>query len=361
MKGKQRIFLAVTALLTLTIIVAFIGLVLRLQPTLFGHQLGNYVFSHYGSSAGRMYFVHPELGMEFMWPDFGTRAYYNGWFWEHQTDSRGFRNPPDRDGDVLLIGDSLIYGHGAEMADGVSEVLHDRYGWSTYNLSQQGDCLYQSYTKTRLYIDELAPHTVVYFAFLNDASDLEVYRSLEQLETMPEVERKDWTLLRSGIAERSGQRRDAWWLTEEPGIRFFGGMYVEIRERIQRISAQPPEAALLATLQDPQHLARIQRYYDRVLPDLAEQVRARGAELIVVHLDVARGIAEQDRAAFRELIAQASAEAEVPFFDTGDVFIECSDCLLADDGHFNAKGHSVLAELVDGWLRGLGRDVAATD
>ena len=178
MPGKRQwIFQTITALLTLAIIITFVGLLLRVRPTLFGHQLGNYVYSRYGTGPGEIYFHEPALGMNLMWPGFATRAYYNGWFWEHRTDPLGFRNPPDREADVLLLGDSLIYGHGAELEEGVSEVLHDHYGWLTYNLAQQGDCLYQSYVKTRLFIDELAPRTVVYFAFLNDASDLEAYRT----------------------------------------------------------------------------------------------------------------------------------------------------------------------------------------
>jgi len=59
-------------------------------------------------------------------------------------------------------------------------------------------------------------------------------------------------------------------------------------------------------LQDPHRRARIQRYYDRVLPDLARQVRARGAELIVVNLDLPAGVSPEDRAAFRQLGASAS-------------------------------------------------------
>jgi hypothetical protein len=358
MRARQWTFAAITALLTCALIVTFIGLALRLRPTLFGQQLGNYVFSRYGNSPGDLYFGDAGLGMNLMWPDFETRAYYNGWFWNHRTDERGFRNPPDRAGDVLLLGDSLIYGHGAEMQDGVSEVLNDRYGWSTYNLAQQGDCLYQSYAKTRLYLDDFAPRTVVYFAFLNDASDLEAYRTDQQLDDMTEVSREDWPSLRAGITEQSRHRRHASWIREEPGIRFFGGLFVELKERFRRMSAPAPEAVMSSTLRDPARRARIQRYYDRVLPDLAERVRSRGAELIVVHLDVAAGLDAEDRAAFRELVAQASAEAEVPFFDTGETLIECTDCLLADDGHFNAKGHALLAELVDRWLRELGRDTA---
>lgn len=358
MQGKQRVFLVVTALLTFVIIVSFISLVLRLRPTLFGQQLGNYVFSRYGTSPGEIYFREPALGMNLMWPDFETRAYYNGWFWNHRTDDRGFRNPPDRETDVLLLGDSLVYGHGAELEDGVSEVLHTRYGWATYNLSQQGDSLYQAYAKTRLYLDELAPTTVVHFAFMNDASDLEVYRTTEQLESIPELRRDDWRALRGEIDELGTRRRDPWWIGQVPGIRFFGGMFVEIKERIRRMSAGKPEAALATTLQDTERRARIQRYYDRVLPDLAERVRAHGAELVVVHLDVPAGSTAEDRAAFRELVAQASEESGVAFFDTGPAFTECPDCLLADDGHLSAKGHAVLAGLVDGWLRGLRPDTA---
>lgn len=361
MSGKRRAFQIVTVLVSLGIVVAIIGLVLRARPTLFGQQLGNYVFSRYGYSPGDLYFREPELGMNFMWPNHRTRAYYNGTFWDHRTDRRGFRNPPDRECDVLLLGDSLIYGHGAELEVGVSEVLHDRYGWSTYNLAQQGDSLYEAYVKTRLYVDELAPHTVIHFAFENDGWGLEVSRSIEQIETTPEVERDDWQTLRERIDEEGRHRREPWFFEQEPAIRFFRGLFVEIEERIRRKSESDTRSTLYATLQDPRRRARIQRYYDRVLPDLARQVQARGARLIVVNLDLPAGVSPEDRAAFREIVASASEKAAVPFFDTGEAFADCIDCLIPEDNHLNAKGHAVLAELVDRWLRDLGRDDATSN
>ncbi len=354
MRGKRLIFQLITALVTVSLLLVIIGLVLRVRPALFGHQLGNYVFSRYGHSPGDLYFYDQKVGMNLMWPDFETRAYYNGWFWNHRTDERGFRNPPDREAEVLLLGDSMIYGHGVELEEGVSEVLHDRYGWSTYNLSQQGDSSYQAYAKTRLYIDELMPHTVVHFAFYNDGWGLEVDRSSEQIEAMPELTRDDWKSLRARIREQGSQRREPRWLDSEPAFRFFKGLMVEVEERIRRRSEADLDSERYAALQDPERLARIRRYYDRLLPDLAEQVAARGARLVVVHLDPVAGVSEDDRVAFREVVARASELADVPFFDTGEGFAECTDCLLADDGHLNARGHAVLAELVDGWLRELG-------
>jgi hypothetical protein len=353
MRGKRLIFQLVTIVFTVSLLLVVIGLVLRVRPTLFGHQLGSYVFSRYGHSPGDLYFYDREVGMNLMWPDFETRAYYNGWFWKHRTDERGFRNPTDREAEVLLLGDSMIYGHGVELDEGVSEVLHDRYGWSTYNLSQQGDSAYQAYAKTRLYVDELMPHTVVHFAFYNDGWGLEVDRSTEQIEAMPELTRDDWKSLRARIREQGGQRREPWWFDSEPAFGFFNGLVVELEERIRRRSESDLDSKRYAALQDPERRARIQRFYDRLLPDLAERVAARGARLIVIHLDPAAGLSEDDRVAFREVVARASELAGVPFFDTGEGFAECTDCLLADDGHLNATGHAVLAELVDGWLREL--------
>lgn len=351
---RQRVFAAITIALTLAVLLALMNVLITARPTLFGQYLGNYVFSRYGIKPGDMYFYVPELNAYLMWPDFETRAYYNGYFWHHETDSLGFRNPPGRRGDIVLHGDSMIYGHGVEVEQGVSEVLHDRYGWSTYNISQQGDCLYQAYFKSRLYLDDLSPRVVIHFAFQNDVRDLEIYRTPEQIERMPVLDRGDWTALRAVVDERGeagGSRRS---IADQPAIRFLRGAWSELKERFQRRATPDPEDLIAAPLLAPTSLERAQHYYDRMLTDLARQVRAAGGELVVVYLDAMPGGHPDGRGLFREVLRTATDRASVRLFDTGDTLLDCEDCTLPRDGHLSGHGHAVLASMVDAWLRETG-------
>lgn len=351
MPGRQWIFRAITVVFSLAVLAVFLHVLLHVRPTVFGQHLGNYVFYRYGTGPGEMYFEVPGLDALMMWPDFETRAYYNGWFWKHRTDGRGFRNPPDRDTDVLLLGDSLIYGHGAEQEDLVSEVLHDRYGWEAYNLGQQRDGLFQTYAKLRLFLDELAPSVVVHFAFMNDIGDLENLRTDEEIETLPEISRDDWPELRRTIDETGRAGGASGWLLGQPVVRFPGGLWHEVRERWRRASSTGGPDAFAAPLIDDDRRARAQRYYERIFTDLVARTNAIGAEFVVVHLDVMAELDPRVRVGFRELVANAARKSGAHFFDTGDAISGCPDCVLENDGHLNPKGHAVLADLVDGWLR----------
>ena len=348
--SRQRAFQAITVGLTLFVLAGLLEVLLRARPTIFGQHLGNYVFFRYGTGPGEMYYMAPGIDAFMMWPEFETDAYYNGWSWSHRTDARGFRNPPDRDSEVVLLGDSLIYGHGAEQDVVVSEVLRDRYGWRTYNLGQQADGLYQSYVKSRLFMEELAPKVLVHFAFVNDIGDLEVQRSAEQIDDPPELLRDDWSELRQRIAEIGAAGGQEGGLLQCPGARFPGGVWHEVKERMRR-ATDAGGSPLSEPLLDRARRTRAQRYYDRILRDLNARADAAGAELVVVHLAVLPGLDPAARGHSRALLRSAAEKAGAHYYDTGDAISGCDDCRLENDGHLNAKGHAVLAELVDGWLR----------
>jgi hypothetical protein len=59
---------------------------LRIAPGLVGGRLGNAVYSAYGKRG--MYFQDREVHMNFRWPDFALRAYWNGYWWDHRTSAR---------------------------------------------------------------------------------------------------------------------------------------------------------------------------------------------------------------------------------------------------------------------------------
>ncbi len=114
--GQRLTLLTVVTLLLL----GTLELLLAFAPGLFGEQRLNEVYSRYDIRPGGIYVRERRAGLRFMWPDFSTENYWNGYRWQHSTDSRGFRNPPGTPTEVLLLGDSLIYGHGVEEPETVS-------------------------------------------------------------------------------------------------------------------------------------------------------------------------------------------------------------------------------------------------
>lgn len=346
-----------TALLTLAAVVfglALLDLVLRLFPSLPGPRLANYVFSRYGVFTGGIYVRDPVSRVHFMWPGYTTETAWNGYRWRHATDARGFRNPEGAPHDLLLLGDSLIYGHGVEETETVAHFLRAEWGLGAYNLGRQGACLLDEYVFLRTWLAELAPRDVVLAVFLNDFHDLTVYRTAEEIAQAPELA-YDYAAIRhwaGTLAERQPNRVRRWVATL-PSIRLLRGI---ARSALGPISlatpawaaAEPAAPEFLLPLRSAEQRAIFTTYYRRLLTDLALRARDAGARLHLVYLSAGAERRhwndEQERAI--ALLADAAAEAGLPLFDTREDFAGCESCFLPADGHYSPEGHRELAELL---------------
>ena len=338
------------------VILSGLELWLRANPQAFGARLGNHVFSRYGTFPGAIYFFEPTTRINFMWPDFTTRAYFNGYFWRHSTDGFGFRNPPNREKRVLLLGDSLIYGHGVDDDAVVAHVLERDHGIVAYNMSRQGDCLYQHYVNLRLHLEAFESEVVVLFVFRNDFRDLEIYRTTEEIIEMPELERYDYAAIGRSV-EEAGLRKPGRLSRLPAGIavlRFIAGVRMELQARLERLGttrANESSRVFEDPILDEERFGGISAYYARILGDLARRADAHGAELLLIHLDLFPEDAELARQRATEMLRATAAANGIAFFDTGELFGDCVDCRLRHDGHFAPKGHRVLARFVDQALR----------
>src|SRR4030095_14133840 len=127
---------------------ALAELVLRTFPAIVPISVGTAIYSVYTTAPGDIYFLDVPTRATFMCPDFHTRAYWNGYVWDHRTDARGFRNPPElHDPALVWLGDSMIYGHGVEERDTAAAQLRSAHGIAAYNAGRQADCLYQEYLR----------------------------------------------------------------------------------------------------------------------------------------------------------------------------------------------------------------------
>lgn len=330
---------------------------LRTLPLQRASALANEVYTAYGSFPGGIYFTEPETRINFMVPGFTTENFWNGYTWQHRTDGLGFRNPSGlKDRSLLLLGDSLIYGHGAEEEETVAHILRARHGRPAYNMARQGDCLYQQYVLLRLYRNELAPRTVVLFVFLNDFSDLLSYRTREELERMPEL-RLDDRALRQRVADlgrnpRYPLRRQ---LYRSRSLRLLRGVARSFSgDWMARAEAAPAGPGdLAAAVLQPELYALASGYYSRVLAECQKLAKEKGAGLRVVLLDVGPVAGPDGQRAYARLdhfLAGASREIGFPYASTTGIFEGCGDCFLPNDGHFSPQGHVRLARFLDSAL-----------
>jgi hypothetical protein len=288
-----------------------------------------------------------------MWPHADLDNYWNGYRWRHRTDARGFRNPPGAATDVLVLGDSLVYGHGVEEEQTFVAALR-RGGIGAYNLARQGDCLYDEYVLARLHVSALRPRAVVLVTFLNDFADLEEYRTTAQIEAPPELAGYDYAAIARSRDELLARRpsRLAAALASAPSVRLLGGLARSLRdaEWMTRAHAAGTPAALAgdpltAPFLDPIRLARLERYHQLVLADLARRLRADAVGLVLAPLpagpDPASHAPAQER--LGALLRRLAELQQLTLVDLAPPLAGCAACFLPGDGHLSPAGHARVA------------------
>jgi hypothetical protein len=181
--------------------VAFLGLelVLRIYPDVVNYKIQNLAFSKYDYLPNGMYKRETTIRMNFMKPNFQTRAFLNGYWWKHRTDANGFRNPTDLQSyNIALLGDSFIYGHGLEEEQTVVHFLRSYYNYNAYNMGRQGDCIFNHYVLLRMYMSKLKIKTALVFVFLNDIKDTETYRR-KLIKKRPELNTFDYENIHNNL------------------------------------------------------------------------------------------------------------------------------------------------------------------
>lgn len=341
---------------------AVLELLLWTAPELPGQRLANFIHTRYGTFPGGMYVREPTTGATFLRPKFSTNAYWNGYRWHHQTDERGFRNPsgPAVAGAQrrpILLGDSLIYGHGVEANETATQALRQVHDVGAYDMSRQGACLFDHYLSLRTFLPELDPTAVVLFVFLNDFADLEGYRSPAELAAPPELD-LDYAAIRQWVREIPNHPSNpvAAWLATRPSLRLLVGM-VRAVGAVSLVSpawaAAPADPDhdpddFAAAVSDPNRFAPLRHYYEVVITDLAARLDERGIALHLVYLSSGSDPHDRDHAQTTTvaLLGDLGTRVGASSFDTRPLFAGCTSCFLPGDGHYTAQGHRRLADFL---------------
>ena len=359
---KRILFPLVALVIGLCIGLTLLEVALRVRPQMFSIRFQNLAFSKYDVLPDGIYVAFPGIPMHLMRSNFRTDFCFSGHCWEHVSDRFGFRNPPELDQkEVLLLGDSMIYGHGVEEEQTVAHVLRSEYGHATYNMAQQGNCLYDHYTRFRMYSEEFRPRTVLVFVFLNDFQDLETRRRRVERNELPEIEDFDYEVMRSRA--QVFQARRAPWLSRTlfrlHSIRLMTQVFRHLDEILARIEiTRNAEAAprgndpyFIDCILDPDRFQPLAEYYERILPDFDRRCRAQGARLVLINLELHKpNRSDRYRRAqreVRELLRSLSTRYEIAMIETGDLFRDdWARAYLVRDGHLSAYGNRQLADLV---------------
>jgi len=336
------------SLLSLLLALAALEAVLRARPTLLGQEFATGALSRYTTGAGGIYYPDPTLRMFFMIPDLKTVMYANGYVWHHETDALGFRNKPLHvPADIVVLGDSLVYGHGVELEHTIAANLERLSRMTVANLGRQGDCAFQEAYLLTEYVGRFKPQWVFHVFSPNDIADLYVHLSEPAMEAfiaqpvelityptrtdparaMAERERK--------LAKRSLRKR----FVEEA---FIAKTYRWIAYRLQRDRPAPVAEAAprvpAALAEAPPSLGW--RYTEKAIEYMDDLARRHGARLAIVSLGYDRQ---------HEILQDIARRHRVPFVETRpDMFEPWTR--LPGDGHLSPAGTRRLAEILTAFL-----------
>lgn len=136
-------------------------------------SLADELASGYTSTGTGIYRFDDDWNMPRMRPHYNRRMFFNGYHWDHHSDWMGYRNPTDRThADIVLIGDSMIYGHGVQETSTVRSYLERMTGRTVANLGVQGAAIDWEYEILKRSAVQLHPQYVFVFFLNNDISDL---------------------------------------------------------------------------------------------------------------------------------------------------------------------------------------------
>jgi SGNH hydrolase-like domain, acetyltransferase AlgX len=329
--------------------------VLRRWPTLLGYTFASGALSKYTADAGGIYYSDRNLRIHFMIPNYRTTMFANGYTWHHETDSLGFRNPQPRvPADVVILGDSLVYGHGVEVEDTVARALERRTKLRVANLGRQGDCAFQEAYILTEYIGVFRPRYVVHVFSPNDIRDLYGFLSRRAMEEFIERPVSEITYpprlpIAVALAQRDAKlrRRSIWKRIEQESYvaKMLRWVHHEYRERFGTAAVAVAQAAWRGTPPDVVDVDHDPgsvgwRYTAHALAYLKYVSARTGARLIM-----APATGDEGHWKILEDIAQRH---QIDLVDTRPLLSpsNAAPSFLPRDGHFSPEGARLLAELI---------------
>jgi len=327
------------------IVLLALELTLRAWPTLLGHSFANGALSRYTSRSGGIYYADRGLRMSFMIPNHSATMFANGYVWRHRTDALGFRNDTLHvPADVMLLGDSVVYGHGVDFEDTIGYALEQRSGLRVVNLGRQGDCAFQEAYLLTAYLPVFTPRFVVHVFSPNDIEDLHRLLSeaamrafiAQPVDRITFPARTDPDKLLAEREERLRLRPLGTRLKEDLYVLKVPG-WVQYSYRNWRVARAAPLAQTgeysAGVSVDPTSLGW--RYTEHALSYMKHVADRGGARLLTTTVVQGRQ---------RDILLGIASRAGIVFIDASPLFAGPS--FLPSDGHLSPHGARVMADLI---------------
>jgi len=346
-KINPNIFLLVGSIIFILII---FEITLHVNPLILGDDFANTVKSRYKTGYGGIYEYDSKVSMLFMKPNFRTEAYFNRYTWLHETDSLGFRNPRDiLDPDIILLGDSFIYGHGLNQNQTVGYFLEEITNYSTMNMARQADSSFQQAYILNTYALKYKPKYIIYFFFSNDIDGLRDFLKKEDMIAFIQTPVEDIT-----FKERSKEN----FLPTTVVKRFIGDLsydpyfliaYKQFKHNI--------EIKLTKTKDKSINQNQLMNKNISIIENSLEWDYTKHAILQMNHISKNNGmkfviapITKRKLKYQRKILENFSIEHNISFVDTDSLY-GVEEFYLPRDGHFSEKGAKEMANLVATFIK----------
>jgi lysophospholipase L1-like esterase len=323
---------------------------------MFPQSLSNEIATGYHSGFTGIYKYNSEMYMNMMKPNFEREMYFNGYHWLHKTDWEGFRNPINRDqADVLLLGDSMIYGHGVDELHTVRHQLEKITSLSVNSLGMQGASAHQEYQIMKKFALKLEPKFVFLFFLQNDIQDLTVYLSDEEMNQF--------------IAQQSDIKNINYFkISHRPywkalTINILNDLYVaRAINLLQRILKRNFVRSADASTNSLNSLPLFIEYPRRKVAmnfhlDAVKKMNLIAAEnnIIFTNVFIYTGSYVQEEPVYEKIIQDFCRDNKIPFLNLHDIFDnkmkEGEKLFLDNDGHFSAQGAQLVAKVLASYIK----------
>lgn len=174
-KLKKIILNILLFFFSLFICLVVVEILLNVNPFIFGRTNSTIALSKYNSYEEGIFAYDQGLRVKLMKPNFETTNFYYGYFWNHKTNQFGFRDDDtSTTTDIVILGDSFIYGHGVEQNETLDYYLEDFSKLEVANLGIMGIGTYESMILLNKFGVNYQPDYVVFFFFYNDLHELDL-------------------------------------------------------------------------------------------------------------------------------------------------------------------------------------------
>jgi lysophospholipase L1-like esterase len=325
---------------------------------LFHHQvlpqaISNEVASAYHSGWGGLYDFDPAIDSDFFKPHDVRSVYYNGYRWDHRGDQNGFRNPSDRTHvDVVLVGDSMVYGHGLAEADTIRHRLEDELGRPVANLGLQGASTHQEYQIVKHYAVALEPRYVFVCFLYNDISDLTGYLTDDEMRRFVQAppEQRDVDYFPRYTPSRREQLIGV--LRGSYAVRAAWVLFELVKQRLADAGIARG-APLPSEYRDDPRMALATVFHEMAMRRMQLIVQDHGATFVYVFFFTGQANSGEDF--YEEVLQRFCARYGIEFLSLRGPLTAAvargEQPYLAGDGHFSPAGARIVADELAHWIR----------